>query len=156
MWTRSFLGAAVDTGLSNLYLVYMAVTKSAASFMGFQILGLLMYDGPRSRDFRDPDDPGWGGSYWLRNSQISVEYMAMVIQRARWMAPGYRKQIPQWRRPGAEFGGTEKISRTKISEWRFFPEKISIFTPKISDDLFLVIDQVFQIFPIFFQIFPYL
>src|SRR6218665_4137978 len=47
----------------------MAVTKSAASFMRLQILGLLMYDGPRSRDFRDPDDPGWGGSYWLRNSQ---------------------------------------------------------------------------------------
>src|SRR6218665_207894 len=69
MCTRSLLVAAVDTGLSNLYLVYMAVTKSAASFMRLQILGLLMYDGPRSRDFRDPDDPGWGGSYWLRNSQ---------------------------------------------------------------------------------------
>ena len=27
--------------------------------------------------------------------------------------------------------------------------KMSIFTPKISDDLFLVIDQVFQIFRIF-------
>src|SRR6218665_1882878 len=27
----------------------------------------------------------------------------------------------------------------------FFSEKISIFTPKISDDLFLVIDQVYQI-----------
>jgi len=51
--------------------------------MGFQILGLLMYDGPRPQDFRDPDDPGWSGSYWLRNSQISMEYMALVIQRAR-------------------------------------------------------------------------
>src|SRR6218665_1860886 len=30
-----------------------------------------------------------------------------------------------------------------------FPEKISIFTPKISGDLFLVIDQVFQIFRFF-------
>src|SRR6218665_317904 len=31
----------------------------------------------------------------------------------------------------------------------FFPEKISIFTPKISDDFFLVIDQVFQILRFF-------
>src|SRR6218665_1293849 len=33
-----------------------------------------------------------------------------------------------------------------------FLGKISIFTPKNSDDLFLVIDQVFLIFPFFFQI----
>src|SRR6218665_1529581 len=84
---------AVNTWLSNLYLVYMAVTKSTSSFMGFQILGLLMYDGPRPQDFCDSDDPGWSGSYWLRNSQISMEYMALVIQRARLMAPGYRKRI---------------------------------------------------------------
>src|SRR6218665_806253 len=31
----------------------------------------------------------------------------------------------------------------------FFPEKMSIFTPKISDDHFLVIDQVFQILRFF-------
>src|SRR6218665_3621695 len=31
----------------------------------------------------------------------------------------------------------------------FFLEKISIFRPKISDDLFLVIDQVFQILHFF-------
>src|SRR6218665_548165 len=31
-------------------------------------------------------------------------------------------------------------------------EQISIFTAKISDDLFLVIGQVFLIFPFFFQI----
>ena len=43
---------------------------------------------------------------------------------------------------GAEFGGRTKISRTKISEWRFFPEKISIFTRKI----FFLIDLVFHIF----------
>jgi len=43
----------------------------------------------------------------------------------------------QWRRPGAEFGGRKKFSWTKISEWRFFRKKISIFTPKNSDDLFL-------------------
>ena len=59
----------------------------------------------------------------------------------------------QWRRPGAEFGGTEKFSWTKISEWRFFRKNISIFTAKISDDLFLVIDQIFRIFPFFSQIF---
>src|SRR6218665_2531433 len=34
----------------------------------------------------------------------------------------------------------------------FFREKISIFMPKNSDDLFLVIDQVFIIFTLFFQI----
>ena len=32
-----------------------------------------------------------------------------------------------------------------------FPEEISIFTPKISDDFFLVIYHVFKIFPIFFR-----
>src|SRR6218665_1145677 len=31
----------------------------------------------------------------------------------------------------------------------FFPEKISLFRHKISDDFFLVIDQVFQIFSVF-------
>src|SRR6218665_3824457 len=31
----------------------------------------------------------------------------------------------------------------------FFPEKISLFRPKISDDFFLVIDQVFPIFSVF-------
>src|SRR6218665_721794 len=35
----------------------------------------------------------------------------------------------------------------------FFSERISIFMPKISDDLFLVIDQVFRIVPFFSQIF---
>src|SRR6218665_560229 len=39
-------------------------------------------------------------------------------------------------------GGRNKFSRTKIS----------IFTAKMSDDLFLVIDQVFRIFPFFSQI----
>src|SRR6218665_149889 len=34
----------------------------------------------------------------------------------------------------------------------FFGKKISIFTPKNSDDLFLVIDQVFLIFTLSFQI----
>src|SRR6218665_4183158 len=53
----------------------------------------------------------------------------------------------QGRRPGAEFGGTEKIFADQ-DFWVtiYFPEKMSIFTPKISDDLFLVIDLVFQIF----------
>src|SRR6218665_847668 len=43
-------------------------------------------------------------------------------------------------------GDAKKFSRT-------FPEKISIFTPKNSDDLFLVIDQVFLILILSFQIF---
>src|SRR6218665_1984152 len=33
-----------------------------------------------------------------------------------------------------------------------FPEKISIFTPKIFDDLFLVIDQVFSDFTFLYSI----
>ena len=51
----------------------------------------------------------------------------------------------QWRRLGAEFVGTENFFRTWMT---FFPEKISIFTPKIYDDLFLVIDQVFRFFTV--------
>src|SRR6218665_1844659 len=51
------------------------------------------------------------------------------------------------RRPGAEFGGTQKLFRGPISG------KISIFRVKISDDLFLVIDLVLRIFPFFSHIF---
>jgi len=39
----------------------------------------------------------------------------------------------QWRRPGAEFGGTENFF---ADQDEVFSEKISIFTAKISDDLF--------------------
>src|SRR6218665_20601 len=49
----------------------------------------------------------------------------------------------QWRRPGAEFKGDGKICRGPRFLNDVFSGKISIFTPKISDDLFLVIDQVF-------------
>jgi len=49
----------------------------------------------------------------------------------------------QWRKPGAEFGGTEKFSADQDD---VFYEKISILAAKISDDFFLVIDQVFRIF----------
>ena len=44
----------------------------------------------------------------------------------------------QRRRPGAEFGGRKIVSRTKISESRFFRKKcpFNLFTAKISDDLF--------------------
>src|SRR6218665_980728 len=50
------------------------------------------------------------------------------------------------RRPGAEFAGRKHFLQTSMT---LFPEKISIFTPKISDDFFLVIDQVFQILRFF-------
>src|SRR6218665_266231 len=53
----------------------------------------------------------------------------------------------QWRKPGADFGGTEKFLRTKMT----FSDKISIFAAKIS--VLLVIDQVFRIFPLFSLIF---
>src|SRR6218665_3636839 len=53
-----------------------------------------------------------------------------------------------WRRV---WGGRKNVSRTKILN-DVFSEKIPIFTPNNSDDLFLVIDQVFLIFPFFFKI----
>ena len=54
-----------------------------------------------------------------------------------------------WRRVwwGRKFFADQDFSMT------FFSENISIFTAKISDDLFLVIDQVFRISP-FFLSFP--
>jgi len=55
----------------------------------------------------------------------------------------------QWRRPGAEFKGDGKICRGPRFLNDVFSGKISIFTPKISDDLFLVIDHVFQILRFF-------
>jgi len=57
-----------------------------------------------------------------------------------------------WRRV---WGGQKFCSQSKISERRFFLKKMSVFTDKISYDLFyfLVIDQVFRIFPFFSQIF---
>ena len=56
----------------------------------------------------------------------------------------------QWRKPGAEFGGTEKIFANQDD---VFSYKISILAAKISDDLFLVINQVFRIFPLLSLIF---
>ena len=56
----------------------------------------------------------------------------------------------QWRRPGAEFGRTEIFFADQ--EWRFL-EKMSIFTAKISDDLFFSYRPGFSDFPFFSQIF---
>ena len=47
-----------------------------------------------------------------------------------------------WRRV---WGRTEEKIFADQDLWMTFSGKISVFTPKISDDLFLVIDQVFQI-----------
>ena len=59
----------------------------------------------------------------------------------------------QWRKPGAEFGGTEKIFADQDD---VYSEKICIFEATISDDLlFLVIDQVF-LFSLIFRIFTLL
>jgi len=73
---------------------------------------------------------------------------------------GVRKQPRiQWtkhrRRPGAEFGETWKNFADQDFWMTIFREKISIFTPKISDDLFLVIDHDFPV-TYLFQDFPYL
>src|SRR6218665_2275283 len=54
-----------------------------------------------------------------------------------------------WRR----VWGDGKIFRGSSFLNDVFSEKISIFTAKNSDDLYLVIDQIFLIFPYFFQIF---
>ena len=63
-------------------------------------------------------------------------------------------QWPQWRRPGAEFGGGEK----KFRGPRFLndvSEKISIFAAKISYDLFFSHWPFFSDFPFLFPDFPY-
>ena len=44
--------------------------------------------------------------------------------------------ICQWRRPGAEFGGTENFADQDF-RMTLFRKKLYIFTAKISDDLFL-------------------
>ena len=49
------------------------------------------------------------------------------------------------RRLGAEFGGTEQIFRGPKFQNDVFQEKMSILTPKISDDLFLVIDRLLSV-----------
>src|SRR6218665_1066157 len=54
-----------------------------------------------------------------------------------------------WRRV---WGGAKMFGRHKKFLDELFPEKISILTPKHSDDLFLVIDQVFLILTLSFQI----
>jgi len=67
----------------------------------------------------------------------------------------YLEVAIQWRRPGAEFGGTDKIFRcpTFLNDV-FFRKNIFTFRVKISDFFsFLVIDLVFRIFPFFSQIF---
>ena len=48
------------------------------------------------------------------------------------------------RRLSAEFGGTEK----KFADQNVL-RKVSFSTPKIFDDLFLVIDRIFSVFPVF-------
>ena len=56
---------------------------------------------------------------------------------------------------GGSSGGdlAPSLGGRKIFRGRRFLKKISIFTAKISYDLFLVIDQVFRIFSFFYQIF---
>jgi len=75
-----------------------------------------------------------------------VLILLITLERLRTLHPTLQGQrhdlfMPrvEWRRPDAKFGGDGKDFRGP----RFL--KISIFTPKISDDFFLVIDQVFQI-----------
>jgi len=65
-----------------------------------------------------------------------------------WCAQG------QWRRPGAEFGGGHFFRVPRFLN-EVFSEKMSIFTGKISDDLFLVNDQVFPFVSQVFRIFYY-
>jgi len=101
----------------------------------------------------------FGGPRCVAGGQNSVTYFmdglwftikAELIGRGEGQAPNGQTG-KQWRRPGAVFGvgGRKNVSRTKISEWRFFRHKFPFSRPKF----FLVIDQVFRIFPFFSQIF---
>ena len=53
----------------------------------------------------------------------------------------------QWWRPGAEFGGPEKVFANQDFWMTFFSEKISICTAKISYDLFFSRQPGFSDFP---------
>ena len=55
-----------------------------------------------------------------------------------------------WRRV---WGDGNFFSRTKISEWRYFFEKIPFSQQEFLMTFFLVTDLVFRIFPFFYQIF---
>src|SRR6218665_245134 len=73
---RSFLGAAAGDGLWNQYLIYTPaspVTKRYTSLRCFLIC--LQCEGPH--DFSNLLDPSCNGSYYLQNSQIFKEYMAL-------------------------------------------------------------------------------
>jgi len=77
----------------------------------------------------------------VKETQIIRMKSTRVVQLERRLVPSGGDLAPS-------LGGRKNFSRTKIF-W-----KISIFTAKISDDLFLVIDQVFfRIFSFFSQIF---
>ena len=52
------------------------------------------------------------------------------------------------RRLGAEFGGNGKEFRGPKFVNALFRKKMSIFTPKISDNFVLVIDRIFQALPV--------
>ena len=85
--------------------------------------------------------------------KFRTEWPFLVIYTKMYVYPSLAYTEIQWRRPGAEFWGDRKCLADKDFCMMSFSEKISIFTAKIYDDLFLVIDQVFQIFPFFSQIF---
>jgi len=59
----------------------------------------------------------------------------------------------QWRKPGAEFGGTEKIF---ADQDQVFPEKMSIFAVKKSDNHFFSHRPSFSNFASLFRIFTLL
>src|SRR6218665_1939432 len=58
------------------------------------------------------------------NNSLHSDYLTSLVTRTN----------HQWRRPGAEFGGTEIFSRGPRFLNDVFSEKFSIFTAKISDD----------------------
>ena len=104
---KSFLGAAVGDWLWNQYLTYTAVTKRHTSFRWLQIWSL----NERPRDFRTVF-PGCRGSYWLRNSHIWMKYIALPIQRARWIAPGYWKRVPHGEAPPRKTLSVVRVERS--------------------------------------------
>ena len=99
---------------------------------------------------------------WLRGAPDSSTFkkniFKMIIEwcfdNGTLLLSSYRgRQVNQWRRPGVEFGGTDQDFWMTV-----FSEKISIFTAKISDDLFFLFSHRpgFSDFPVLFTDFPYL
>ena len=94
----------------------------------------------------------------LGSALVEMEAGLMKIEVGLMTVISVSIALFQWRRPGAEFGGTKKIfaDQDNIFSLTFFSGKISIFTANISDDLFLSHRPGFSDFPFLSPDFSYL